>query len=41
MGKSLSPEFELKSLHSFFQTSLLNLTEYELKTKDLVRYFSK
>ncbi|WP_061234706.1 DUF58 domain-containing protein [Leptospira interrogans] len=41
LGKSLSPEFELKSLHSFFQTSLLNLTEYELKTKDLVRYFSK
>ncbi|WP_061222590.1 DUF58 domain-containing protein [Leptospira weilii] len=41
LGKSLSPEFELKSLRSFFQSSLLDLTEHELKTKDLIRYFSK
>ncbi|RHX78505.1 DUF58 domain-containing protein [Leptospira yasudae] len=40
-GRSLSPEYELKSLRSFFQGSLLDLTEHELQTKDLIRYFSK
>ncbi|EMY78561.1 PF01882 family protein [Leptospira weilii serovar Ranarum str. ICFT] len=41
LSKSLSPQYELKSLRSFFQSSFLDLTEYELKTKDLIRYFSK
>ncbi|EKO31755.1 DUF58 domain-containing protein [Leptospira santarosai] len=41
LGRTLSPEFELKSLRSFFQSSLLDLTERELKTEELIRYFSK
>ncbi|PJZ57137.1 DUF58 domain-containing protein [Leptospira barantonii] len=41
LGKSFSPEFELRSLRSFFQSSLLDLTEQDLKSKGLIRYFSK
>ncbi|XDD52232.1 DUF58 domain-containing protein [Leptospira sp. WS92.C1] len=41
LGRSLSPEFEAKSLRSFFQSSFLDLNESELKTKSLIRYFSK
>ncbi|PJZ30340.1 DUF58 domain-containing protein [Leptospira kmetyi] len=41
LGKSFSPEYELKSLRSYFQSSFLDLTEQDLKSKDLIRYFSK
>ncbi|MBM9502286.1 DUF58 domain-containing protein [Leptospira sp. 201903071] len=40
-ARTLSPEYETKTLNSFFQGSFLDLTESELDPKKIMRYFSK